>query len=273
MWPLRSLTFRTDFFIARVTGGEVIDRGRYAVLRTPSNPDFWWGNFLVHRDPPDPRVAIDDHAREFPESKHALVAWDRPDGDAGRVEAFVPHGFAIDEGVTLTARRDDLVAPARSDESIVVAPLRGDADWRDVVEQQVKAFAPRRSGSLDDLRTFHERQHATYRAMQERGVGQWWGARIDGTMAGSLGLVHVADDQPGGKVGRFQLVGVDPAFGRRGVCSTLVHHVARRALFEEGLDTLVMCADATYHAAKVYESVGFKPTEKLVAAIKKPAKS
>ena len=103
-------------------------------------------------------------------------------------------------------------------------------------------------------------------------MGQWWGARIDGTMAGSLGLVRV-DDVPGRSVGRFQLVGVDPAFGRRGVGSTLVHHVARRALFEDGLDTLVMCADATYHAAKVYESVGFKPTEKLVAAIKKPPKS
>lgn len=273
MWQLRALTFRTDFFIARITGGEVIDRGRYAVLRTPSNPDFWWGNFLVHRDPPTPDVALDDHAREFPDSKHALVAWDRPDGDAGHVDAFVAHGFAIDEGVTLTARRGDLVAPTRSDPRIVPAPLESDDDWRDVVEQQLKAFAPRRSGSLEDLRTFHERQHATYRAMQERGDGQWWGARIDGTMAGSLGLVRVADGAPGGAVGRFQLVGVDPAFGRRGVCSALVHHVARHALFEQGLDTLVMCADATYHAAKVYESVGFRRTEKLVAAIKRPPKS
>jgi hypothetical protein len=29
-----------------------------------------------------------------------------------------------------------------------------------------------------------------------------------------------------------------------------------------------MAADATYHAARVYESVGFKPTEKLMALLR-----
>ncbi len=34
-----------------------------------------------------------------------------------------------------------------------------------------------------------------------------------------------------------------------------------------------MAADATYHAAKVYEGVGFRPTERLLSVIKKPAKA
>ncbi|MBS2015666.1 MAG: GNAT family N-acetyltransferase [Deltaproteobacteria bacterium] len=268
MAPLRSLCFRTDLFLARCAGGEVIERERYVVLRTPGNPDYWWGNFLLHHEPPEPAIALDDHARELPGAKHTLVAWDRPDGDRGHVDDFVPYGFHVDEGVILTARAGDLVAPQKVDPRITVAPLVTAEDWEEAVVAQVNAFAPRRSGTLDDLRTFIARQYAAYRAMQEREQGRWWGARIDGQMAGSLGLVRVDDT-----LGRFQLVGVDPAFGRRGVCSALVHHVARRALFEEGLETLVMAADATYHAAKVYESVGFRRTETLVAALKKPPKA
>lgn len=30
-----------------------------------------------------------------------------------------------------------------------------------------------------------------------------------------------------------------------------------------GVDTLVMIADEHYHAARIYESVGFKPVEKI----------
>ena len=34
------------------------------------------------------------------------------------------------------------------------------------------------------------------------------------------------------------------------------------------VETLVMVADEEYHAAKVYESVGFRPTEKLLGLCK-----
>ena len=52
----------------------------------------------------------------------------------------------------------------------------------------------------------------------------------------------------------------------------LVHAAARHAL-EEGCSTLVMAADATYHAAKVYEAVGFRRTEHLMALLRKPARA
>lgn len=265
MWSLRSFAFQTDLFLVGLSG-EVIDRDRYLLLRTPSNPGYWWGNFLFYRDPPTPEIALADHAREFADPEATLIAWDRPDGDAGHADAFAPLGFEIDIGSILTARGSDLVAPKRSDLQIAIAPLETATDWADALECQTNAFSERRSGSLEDLRGFIERQHRIYRAIAERKVGRWWGARIDGEMAGVLGLVRVESRG----LGRFQLVGVDPKFGRRGVCSTLVHHVARHALVEEGLDTLVMAADATYHAAKVYEGVGFRPTERLIAVIKKP---
>jgi RimJ/RimL family protein N-acetyltransferase len=114
------------------------------------------------------------------------------------------------------------------------------------------------------LTRFVERQLARYRKMQRAGVGMWFGARVDGAMAGVLGLVAA------GPLGRFQLVGTDPRFAGRSVCSTLVYEAARWGLEQRKLESLVIVTDVTNHAAKIYESVGFTRTETLVGLIKKP---
>lgn len=271
MWDLRSLLFRTDLFLTSFDG-EVLDRGRYVVVRTPTNPGYHWGNFLLYPEPPDaaaPRAWRDDHARELPGIDTVLLCWDRPDGALGEVEPFLRDGFVIDDGTVLTATSRDLVVPPRRNDDLVIARIETDAHWRDAAGALTSAFAARRSGTLDDLRGFVVRQLERYRAMQSSGLGQWYGAFVQGELAGTLGLVRVA----GGDVGRFQLVGTDPRFARLGVCSTLVHEIARRALEEQGFGTLVMAADADYHAAEVYESVGFRATERLFSLLRTPPKA
>lgn len=271
MRQLRALGHRTELFIVAFDG-EVVDKDRYVLVRTPSNPDFWWGNCLVYPEPPDADAAargsgtswFDDLAREFPNARTHLVTWDRPDGACGEVAPFLREGFALDEGVILTATAAQLRRPPRYADDVAIRPLVDPRDWEGAARALTAAFAPNRSGTLDELRVFVERQLTRYQAMQAAGIGRWFGAVVDGEIAAALGIVRQGD------VGRFQLVGTDPRFGRRGVCSTLVHACARIALDELGVRTLVMAADATYHAAKVYESVGFVPTERLIALLKKP---
>ena len=48
---IQSLGYRTDLFFPRFDG-EVTDRGDYIVIRTPSNPTYHWGNFLLFNQPP-----------------------------------------------------------------------------------------------------------------------------------------------------------------------------------------------------------------------------
>lgn len=237
------------------------------MTRTPSNPSFWWGNYLLYPEPPRPGDAptwLADHACELPGLQATLLAWDRPDGAQGELQPFLDEAFALDDGTVLTARRGDLRRAKLAPDVSVIA-LGTDAHWSDAVTVLTNAFAPNRSGSLAALREFTEKQCARYRAMQEAGVGQWYGAVLDGQLAGALGVVRDRE------LGRFQLVGTDPRFARRGVCSTIVHDAAALTFQRPGIATLVMAADATYHAAKVYEGVGFRPTERLVSVIKKPA--
>ena len=42
-----SLGFRTDLALRALEGAEITDCGDYTVVRSPDNPTFWWGNFLL----------------------------------------------------------------------------------------------------------------------------------------------------------------------------------------------------------------------------------
>jgi len=128
MRTIRSLGFRTDLFLVGLWG-EVIERDRYVVVRTPDNPDFRWGNFLLYREAPDARAAAEngdgswraDHARELPHARATLFAWDSPDGARGAADAFVEQGFEIDEGSILTATRGQIVEPDKRNSDVRVA--------------------------------------------------------------------------------------------------------------------------------------------------------
>src|SRR5579883_823820 len=96
-----SLGYRTDLFFAR-WDGEVLDRGDYFVVRTPQNPGFTWGNFLLFRDAPT-RADLDERSprswprlfeRELSHCAHRLLAWDRTDGARGAVDAVVQRSLA-----------------------------------------------------------------------------------------------------------------------------------------------------------------------------------
>lgn len=268
---LRSVAYRTDLFLAGFDG-VVEEKERYIVVRTPSNPGFWWGNFVLYPDAPDARAFdrghagswLDDQDRELPDAQSRLMTWDRPDGHIGEVEPFVAEGYEVDVSSILTATAATLRLPTRWAADVEVAPLVTDAHWRDAATALTNAFAPNGRGTPEEQRLFVERQLARYRSMQAQGLGHWFGAFVGGEVAGALGVVRV------GELGRFQLVGTDPRFARRGVCSTLVHGAARFALDTMNVGTLVMAADATYHAARVYESVGFAQSERLIALLRRP---
>jgi hypothetical protein len=55
-----SLGFQTDLMIRRLAGSVIVDRREYLVVRTPANPGFWWGNFLLFPAPSRPGEVADE---------------------------------------------------------------------------------------------------------------------------------------------------------------------------------------------------------------------
>jgi len=254
---IRSLGYRTDLLFASFDA-EVVDHGRYLSVRTPTNPTYYWGNFLLFDQPPVEgdierwQALFAQEIGSPPEVGHIALGWDSVDGDPGVVQPFLNAGYVLDETIVLTA--SEVCRPPKFCPEAKVRPISEDWEWQAVMECQVACREEIYSEA--GYRAYLEPKMERYRRMVAAGLGQWFGAFIDGQLAGDLGL-FVFDG-----LGRFQSVETHPDFRRRGVCGALVYESAQYGLQTLGAETLVMLADAHYHAAKIYESIGFAPTER-----------
>jgi hypothetical protein len=258
----RSLAFVTDMIFHR---GEAVvtDLGDCLLVETPHNPSFYFGNLLHFAAPPrEQDVALwpARFAAAFagrPEVRHVTLAWDGPIGAA---EAFVPLGYRVERQVVLAARA--VHRPPKCDDGALVRPLASEEDFEAAVANHVALREPRFEAA--GYERFTRAQFGRWRRMQAAGAGAWHGAFVEGQLVADCGLFF--DDAAG--VGRFQSVGTLPSHRRRGLCGRLVWEVAQAGLAR--VPTLVMVADALYHAARIYESVGFEPVEEAFAVCLEP---
>ncbi|MCW2926038.1 MAG: GCN5-related N-acetyltransferase [Thermoleophilia bacterium] len=260
---IRSLITATD--IDTLPDTSVIeDRGEYVVIRSPSNPSHYWGNFLVWRSPPVSgdrerwEAAFEAEFGVERESTHVAFSWDVPGGGPpGEVEQFVEAGYEADGDVGLIATPAELTPHPRAATDVTIELLDPEGDeqgWLDAIELQVE----NRDAGHDETfhRRFVERRMADRRERFLHGDGGWFLARTrEGDVAASCGVIVTQ-----GRA-RFQAVDTLERFRRRGIASRLVHDVGRAAIDRFGAETLVIVAEAGYHALPLYESLGFVQRE------------
>jgi GNAT superfamily N-acetyltransferase len=256
---VKSLGYRTDLIFSAFDG-EIVDRGDYLVIRSPANPTFYWGNYLLFSRPPqegDFRKWRDLFAREIgvpPETEHQVFGWDSPEGDEGVIQPFLQAGFRLNRSVVMTST--ELRRPARPSDLVSIRALKTESDWEKAVDNQVVCREPEFEES--GYRVFRQRQMDRYWKMVESGLGDWFGAFVDQRLVADLGIFH---DEG---VGRFQSVETHPDFRRRGIAGTLIFRAGRQAMAEYDLHTLVIVAEQASSAARLYETLGFQPVEKQV---------
>jgi ribosomal protein S18 acetylase RimI-like enzyme len=242
---VQSLAFRTELPLLELSGSEVVDRGTHLVVRTPQNPTYYWGNFLLLPGAPAPGEVerwLAEHRREFPGAGHATLGIDRVDGDLGPLTGA---GMRVDTAVAMTA--ESVHAPPHPNDDATVRRLAGD-DWSQLVDLTL-------AGEEDDphlTRDFIGRKTDSYRGLVEAGHGHWWGAFDGGRLVASLGIFRAGEG-----LARFQSVKTHPDHRGRGLCGTLVHRASLDAMETLGAQRLVMVADPDYSAIRVYRSVGF----------------
>lgn len=259
-----SLGWQTDLIFARFDG-EVLDRGDHLLVRTRSNPTFWWGNCLLFLHAPRAGdlqrwMALFDEeiASTQPQSRHRAFGIDARERPQVPPE-FAAAGFELAQACVLTVTREQLRAPPRPlPEPFAFQTLDLPGDIAAIVDQQVSADAGRLEPA--GYREFLRRQMARYAKMQQAGRGHWFGlvARVDGrrVLVASCGLFR--GTAPGEGIGRFQYVSTHPAWRRRGLCTALIHAVCRHGFDAMGLQTLAMLADPDDVAIGIYESVGYR---------------
>lgn len=255
---LRSLALRTDLIFDRFQG-EVRDRGDFIAVRTPRHPDYRWGNRLIMPSPPG-AGALDQWCALYeraigPRTQVGFMTftWDDITGNAGEIAPFLDAGFTL---VTHTALTTTAVAPPPYlSDAFTVRPFASDTDWAQYAD--VHHVDDYRYGTPEEMHAFTLGQRDEMRAMAEAGLGLRFGAFEGERLIAELGIYWDGD------IARFNNVATRKEARRQGACRTLVYHASNYVLRNTACRTLVIIAKAGGPAARLYEALGFKPTEQL----------
>lgn len=259
---VRSLGYRTDLMIRALEGSHIEERRDYLVVRSPSNPNYWWGNFLLLAAPPLTGEAgrwLATFAAEFPDARHVALGIDVTEAGTVDVSELVSEGLQVQREAVLTARA--VHEPPHPNTAATCRTLAGDNDWQQAAE--LRAEVSEGGPSADP--EFLAQRIAAERALTEAGHGSWFGAFLDGKLLAQLGLIT-----DGSGIARYQTVETHPSARRQGLAGTLVWQAGLHGLGADGADTLVIVADPDEAAIRAYRSVGFADAETQIGLERQP---
>jgi ribosomal protein S18 acetylase RimI-like enzyme len=257
----------------------VARRDGYLAVRSPSNPAHWWGNLLLLDDPPFPgdgprwEQLFDREFAAEPAVRHRTFGWDKTDGSCGSAQQeFVTRGYELARTVGLIAPSEAIRAHGRQNRDVRVralnpAPGADQALWEQVVALQVAGRDEREDEASHE--SYSRQRLADLRAVFRSGRGGWYVALEPESddVVGSCGIVVTS-----GRA-RYQNVETAAAHRRRGICSRLVVEAAHHAARHWRAEQFVIAADPDYHALGLYESLGFRPQERVSGTFMRPRQS
>jgi ribosomal protein S18 acetylase RimI-like enzyme len=252
---VHSLGFATDLMIRSLAGSEIEEHGDYLVVRTPSNPTFYWGNFVLFAGAVAADEWLSPFAREFPDARHVAIGVDGTDGSLHNGSTLLESGFELEVSTVLSLTRAPTEA-ARPD--ALCRRLHTDDDWAQVGDLRV-ALAEDQERLTDGYRVFLERRIQEAMALDRAGHAVHFGAFVHGHLRSCLGLVT-----DGRGTARYQQVETHPLHRRRGLAGALVAMAGRHGIAEFAASKLVIVADPQGPAINLYRSLGFRDTEHQV---------
>lgn len=243
----------TELVVHQVESGEIETHDDHLVLRTPSNPTYYWGNFLQllpgAAATTEAEVAgwLERFRSEFPTAKHwafGLPCEPSP--------AWYATGGEVDEVFSLTTTN----APSLTDlaAGYTARPVTTPADWAALVDLAMVQNAETGDYPDDEYRPFVEQRTKAREQLVADGGAQFFAAFDgDGEIVASLGIVAC------GAVGRYQDVGTRADHRKRGIARHLLA-VAGHWAFEQGCESLVIVTEVDNPAARLCRAAGFDGT-------------
>jgi GNAT superfamily N-acetyltransferase len=252
------LGWHTDLTVLRLEGSTVDERADHLVVRTPSSPLYYWGNFVLVTDPAridEPEHWLEVFERELPEAEHRAI------GLAGR-----PDDEAAWKALDLELDRDDVLAtdscpePTDVPQGYLVKQIVEAVEWEQSTGLRTREFA-----EGDPREATHERNRTESRiAMSEEGRVAWFGAFHGDRLAAELGIVDCGEG-----VARYQSVVTSADHRRRGLAGHLLGVAAQWAA-DRGATRWVIVADDGSGASRLYRARGFEPADSGARAQRKP---
>lgn len=250
----------TDLTILALSGCDIQHRSTHVVVRTPENPSYRWGNFLLLRRVPLrqdlPRIEA-LFERELPGVVHRTFGIDAPDGTAADLKALAEAGYDVGAAVVLTASA--VSPPPRQVASVEFRPIRSDEDWEQRVTLELACRDGQEPEAVTRLRVVGQR------LLSGDGYGSWYGAFDAGRLLATIGIVRA-----GSLVVRFQDVRTHPEARGRGLASTLAYRAASDCADRLGAELFVAVVPPDDPSIAVYRRVGFSDHEVQLTAERGP---
>lgn len=254
---IRSLSIASDLMVGGASH-ELTHHPDRVVIRTPSQPDYWYGNCLVLRHfEPDPAPAIARFRADFPQAAHVCIQWDVPGLEAD-LGGFVARGFedaSADALVLGDLVRCDLPA------GITARRIRDEADWAQVVSLQHQTGVTEEGHDPEVHRAYIEGRFEGHRAAVAAGRAVWFGAFEGDLLVADMG-VYATDD-----LARFQSVETRASHRRRGICAGLVTQASDWARARAG--KVVIVADRGGAPGRLYRRCGYALQQTTLAVIRR----
>jgi len=248
------LGWRTDLAVLRYGGSRIEEHGDHLIVRTPANPTYHWGNFVLVTDPGTVNDAgrwRSAFAESFPDARHIAIGLPtEPDASSwGDLE--------VEASDVLVAT--GAVASRALPSGYAVRRIETEADWA-------------ASTALNDEHYPGEPEFARLRSenrarMVRAGDLTWLGAFTEegDRLVAELGIVLVDGD-----LARYQSVLTHADHRRRGLTGHLLGVAADHAR-AAGAGRLVIIADADTDAGRLYRAAGFELTETAWQVYRKPS--
>lgn len=239
----------TDLRVLQLFGSTIEQHPDHLVVRTPANPDFHWGNFVLVTDAsqsPDADRWLQVFAEAHPAATWIAIGLVAPPTD---VAAWCAHDLDVEVDEALSTNACPRSGPLA--EGYHVRRLDG-TDWDRLADSELRN---NRASDTYDADAHQRYVHTRVRLLAEASARDdlaYFGAFEGEQLVSSLGIV-VCDG-----AARYQDVGTDSDHRRRGLAGHLLG-VAAQWAHGQGCDRWVIVTEATNPAGRLYRSVGFGP--------------
>lgn len=236
--------------------GTVEENDDYFLIKRKDRPGFFWGNYILLKGKKknlNLEKAIQVFGSEFgsfEDTGYVAITFDIDPFPSDVATQFERGGFGVLRNKVLAT--GEIKKPTKIRSDLVVRSLESESDWLQYLDVHLDKEWP--YGEESQQRDFLNDEISDFKKIIDLGKGKRFGAFQGTRLVGDLGVFwkdgHV----------RFNNVATHPEYRRQGVCTTLVYSVSSE-LLRDGFKKLVMEADQDYHAAKIYENLGFKHVE------------
>ncbi len=252
---LESVGHQTDLFF--LEEDSIVEHHADAiVIKSPSNPEFFFGNYLIFNRSNtelDVHHYVERFNQAFSDAKginHVAFSW-----DIGFPidQLSIPASYSKDLLRSLTFQ-GDMEPPKKL--PFFIKPIETDSEWDQVKTSQAALML---EFAQDDVEKMLTRRISNYRRLIENGEGIWLGAFDGSTLAGNLGIFHRNN------LARFQNVSTTAQYRSRGICKTLIKTAVQLVEQKNPYISFVIQTEQGSIAEQIYLSLGFIPTEEVVA--------